>query len=163
MLTASGITDDGRFHLRFERELGHPPAKVWRALTEIDELRRWFVDMLDYERTVFEPQAGAELLFVPRAEYQGMAVGHGVITEVDPPRLLEYTWGDETLRWELEPDSAGGSLLVFTTVFPDRADAAPNAAGWHVGLERLAARLDGLAADLSNLTELEDEYARLLA
>ncbi|ASO22897.1 uncharacterized protein YndB with AHSA1/START domain [Actinoalloteichus hoggarensis] len=163
MLTASGTTDDGRFRLRFERDLHHPPATVWRALTEVDELRRWFVDMLDYERTVFAATPGAELRFVPRAEYAGLPVGLGVVTEAEPPRLLEYTWGDETLRWELTGDGSGGCRLVFTAVFPYRGDAAPNAAGWHVGLERLVAILDGREYDLSGLTELEADYARLFA
>src|SRR3954447_12743839 len=32
----------GRWRLRFERRLAHPPERVWRAITEPDDLRAWF-------------------------------------------------------------------------------------------------------------------------
>lgn len=90
--------------LRFERHLRHPPEKVWRALTEGPELERWFPALVEGEREV-----GAPLSFVTE---EGVAEGR--ITELDPPRVLAYTWGDETLRWELFP-AVGGCLLVLTT------------------------------------------------
>jgi uncharacterized protein YndB with AHSA1/START domain len=39
MLGTLELTDDGRYALRFERTYPHPPAKVWRALTETRHLR----------------------------------------------------------------------------------------------------------------------------
>ena len=33
--------DDGRHRLRFERHLRHPIDRVWRALTEPDEIEAW--------------------------------------------------------------------------------------------------------------------------
>ena len=39
-------TVDNRPALRFERRLAHPIDKVWRAVTEPDELGRWF-DVLE--------------------------------------------------------------------------------------------------------------------
>src|SRR5205085_289579 len=35
-------TSDGRPMLRFERRLEHPPERVWRAITEPEELAHWF-------------------------------------------------------------------------------------------------------------------------
>lgn len=35
-------TIDGRLALRFERTLAHPIERVWRALSEPDELGAWF-------------------------------------------------------------------------------------------------------------------------
>ena len=71
---------------RFERRLPHPPEKVWRALTDARELAGWFPREL----------AGAR-----------------EILESDPPHLLAYRVGDETLRWELSPIPEG-CLLVLT-------------------------------------------------
>jgi hypothetical protein len=31
-----------RAGVRFERRLSHPPERVWRAITERDELAKWF-------------------------------------------------------------------------------------------------------------------------
>ena len=93
---------------RFERRLPHRPEKVWRALTEAEELAHWFPATMDGEREV-----GASLRFAFRDGDEPDA--EGTITECDPPRVLAYTMGTETLRWELSPLPDGGCLLVFTT------------------------------------------------
>ena len=151
------VRDDGRYVLRFERRLAHPPDKVWRALTEPDQLRQWFPTDIDGERKL-----GAKILFVfrddaPRAEDMPELLEHdpedleGEFTEFDPPRLLAYTWGDEDLRWELEP-TADGCRLALTHTFDERSGiphpagprkkAARTAAGWHVCLAALDTLLD---------------------
>jgi len=60
----------------------------------------------------------------------------GVVTDLDPPRLVAYTWGEDHLRWELRPDGAG-TRLVLTQTFADRSGAASFAAGWQGCLEAL--------------------------
>jgi uncharacterized protein YndB with AHSA1/START domain len=42
-VSADAILEDaqGRPTLRFERLLDHPPDRVWLALTQLDQLRRW--------------------------------------------------------------------------------------------------------------------------
>jgi uncharacterized protein YndB with AHSA1/START domain len=148
---------DGKYVLRFERRLAHPPEKVWRALTEPDQLRQWFPTDIEGERKL-----GAKLLFVfrddaPRAEDMPELLEHdpedleGEYTEFDPPRLLAYTWGDEDLRWELEPTEQG-CRLALTHTFDERSGiphpagprkkAARNAAGWDVCLASLETLLD---------------------
>ena len=34
--------DDGRYVLRYERQLRHPPEKVWEALTEPEQIEAWW-------------------------------------------------------------------------------------------------------------------------
>src|SRR5918992_171988 len=121
---------DGRVELRFERRLRHPRENVWRALTDVGELRAWFVEILDYERSRLEFTPGATLEFVAKGD---LPTGRGRVTICEPPRLLEYTWDTETLRFELTPDGAG-CLLVFTNVLPDRDTAAAVDPGWQAGL-----------------------------
>lgn len=67
---------------------------------------------------------------------------------MDGPRTLEYTWDDEVLRWELEPED-GGCRLVSTNTVEDRGATAAIAAGWHAGLEVLEAQPDGRPIDWS--------------
>ncbi|MET0135533.1 MAG: SRPBCC domain-containing protein [Kibdelosporangium sp.] len=142
MLATLGTTGDGRFTLRFERRLGQPRRRVWQALTEPGQLRDWYLDILDFDRFQFSAEPGAELVFPAKGEDY---VGHGVVTAAQPPQLLEHTWDDEILRWELTEDT-----LVFTTVFDDRDFAPRLAGGWHGTLEQLAAMLDGRQADDRN-------------
>ncbi len=127
-LTGSLETIDGRPALRFERRLGHPVERVWRAITDPDELARWFV-------------APVEWTPAPGERFESMEQT-GEITELEAPHRIAYEWGGEQFRFELQPDG-DGCLLVFTHVFDDRALGAQHAAGWEVYLGRLDAHLEG--------------------
>lgn len=134
---------DGRLALRFERPLAHPPERVWRALTEADELRAWFPAIVDIEQRVgaplrFELTEEAKLRFALSDEE---ATSEGEVSSVEPGRQLEYTWAGEVLRWELSSEGEG-CLLVFTTVFGSPEAAAEQGAAWHAALEVLEAFLD---------------------
>jgi uncharacterized protein YndB with AHSA1/START domain len=128
---SSGIlcTVDGRPALRFERRLAHPAERVWRALTEPAELAQWFV---------------APVPAWPAAGEPFEAAGQpGRMVEVDAPRVLSWTWGEERYRFELRPEG-GGCVLTFTHVFDERlGPAAQHAAGWDSYLDRLEALLGG--------------------
>jgi uncharacterized protein YndB with AHSA1/START domain len=128
---------DGRVELRFERWFPHSRDKVWRALTSADELRAWFVEILDYDRSELTFVPGARLSFVA----SGFPSGQGSVVACVPPSLLEYTWDAETLRWELT-EKDDGCQLVFTNTLADGDTAAAVDEGWHVGLKRLADALD---------------------
>ncbi len=121
-------TVDDRPALRFERRLNHPVTRVWRAVTEPDELERWFVAPVDWK-----PEAGEVF------EALGQT---GRITELEPPRVIAWVWGNELFRFDLEP-AGEGCLLVFTHVFDDRALGAQHAAGWETYLHRLDVHLGG--------------------
>jgi uncharacterized protein YndB with AHSA1/START domain len=128
---------DGRVELRFERRFAHSRDKVWRALTESGQLRQWFVEVLDYDRSELSFAPGAALTFVAG----GLPAGRGRVLACEEPALLEYTWDDEILRWELSV-ADGGCLLVFTNVVADGGTAAAVDPGWDLGLKRLADALD---------------------
>ena len=139
------ITLDGQPALRFERRYRHPMARVWRAVTDPDEMARWFPAAVLGDRAV-----GAELVFDDDAQRQeAMEAGEptradgpmfrGRVVVWDPPRRFCFTWGDEELRLELAPDG-DGTTLVFTQLLSHPSVAARNGAGWHACL----AELDGL-------------------
>jgi uncharacterized protein YndB with AHSA1/START domain len=132
-MTQSLSVVDGRNVLRMERRLTHPRGKVWRAVTEPEHMRRWFPAAVEFDAVV-----GGKV----RYSFDGDDGGDGEITALDPPRLFEYTWSGSILRWELTPVD-GGTLLIFTHVFDDRAGAASFAAGWDACIGALGAVLDG--------------------
>ncbi len=49
--------------------------------------------------------------------------------------------GDETLRFELQPDGKG-SVLTFVNTFDELGKAARDAAGWHACLDVLSCHLN---------------------
>jgi len=128
----------GRVRLRFERDLAAPPEAVWRALTDREELAAWFPCDIVAE----EWRSGVLLRFVFR---DGEAPEFsGTVLECDEPRLLAFTWGDETLRFELSR-SGGGTRLVMTDEL-DPPIAARNSAGWELCLDRLNGGVPGEGA-----------------
>ena len=134
-------TIGGKSVLRFERRLAHAPEKVFRAISDPGELRHWFPATMETEL-----RAGAPIRFT--FEDMDVDAPGGEVLEVDPPKLLVYSWGDDVLRWEIVPE-AGGCRLFFSQTIAGggisggRPGTARNAAGWDVCLAGLAARLDG--------------------
>ena len=143
----------GGYQLRFERFLAHPVAKVWAALTDSDALAEWLAPGV------------VELAPGGRARLAFSNVDHlvdGRVVAVNPPRLLEYTWGPNhgSVRWELSPTEAG-TRLVLTHRFPAADESVSFLAGWHTHLELLALALAGRPAPWPwpRWHELHDRYA----
>src|SRR5919109_1665538 len=150
-----------RVGVRFERRLAHPPQRVWRAVTETDELAKWFPARPEIAG---ERRVGAGLTFVYPNNEEPPETGE--IVEYEEPTLFAFTWrpgaeGDpQLLRFELEPDG-DGTRLVFTHELP-RPDSAKVAAGWQLCLDDLELALaDTPRAEFpeGRWVELHEEYA----
>ena len=103
-------TIDGKPAVRFERRYPHPVDRVWRAVTEPDQLAHWFPSAVEVDL-----REGGEMSFTfPGGEMEPM---DGAVTVLDPPRRFAFLWGEEELRIELEPDG-DGCRLHFTHVSP---------------------------------------------
>lgn len=146
--------------LRFERRLSQPVEVVWRAITESDELVHWFPCRVEVD----ELGPGAELTF--RFEHMPLkgapTTMSGRVTDFDPPRLFSFYWGEDHLRFELEPAGDDACVLSLTVLLDSREKAARDGAGWHVCLDRLDARLAGRgeASDGEDWRGLYEEYQR---
>ncbi|ATO17478.1 ATPase [Micromonospora sp. WMMA2032] len=92
--------------------LPHPPAKVWRALTDSDLLERWLMPN-DFRavpghhftfRTVARPGQGFD------------GVVHCEVLELDEPRRLRWAWRggslDTVVTWTLVPEGRGTRLFL---------------------------------------------------
>ena len=88
------------------RELRHPPARVWEALTDPAELSEWAPFDTDRNLGAVGPvkltTVGAPTPLVSETQ----------VTRADAPRELEYSWGGNDIRWELEPLEGGGTRLT---------------------------------------------------
>ncbi len=143
--------------LTFERRLSHPVDRVWRAITEPGELQYWFPSKV----VAAELRAGAEMTF----EFEDMPLDApssmgGSVTDFAPPRLFAFYWGEDHLRFELDPaDDPEACTLSLTVQLGARDKAARDAAGWHVCLDRLESRLgeDGARGEWR---DYYDEYQR---
>jgi uncharacterized protein YndB with AHSA1/START domain len=125
--------EDGRWQLRFTRTFPHSREKVWRAITNPDDLARWFPTTIDGDRA-----AGARLRFTFPQD-QALAMD-GQMLAFEPESVMELQWGPDVIRIELRPVPGGTELTLLDTL-EARGKAARDGAGWHVCLDSLEAAL----------------------
>jgi uncharacterized protein YndB with AHSA1/START domain len=133
MTDATLLTDRARPAVRLERHLPDPPAVVWQALTEREQLRSWFPCDVIVDGGRWE--VGATITFPFPPEVLDLTLT-GEVLEVDEPSVLAFSWGEDTLRFELSREGEG-TRLVLVDELPANS-AARNAAGWENCLDRLA-------------------------
>ena len=123
-----------------ERELSHPPEKIWRALTESQLINQWLM------QNDFEPVVNHS--FKLRADWGSVDCR---VLAVDPPRTVSYTWAayglESFVTWTLTPTSTGTRLRMEHAGFrPDQEQAYKGAGyGWQNflgNLERVVAELN---------------------
>jgi uncharacterized protein YndB with AHSA1/START domain len=128
-----------------------PVSAVWEAITDRENMRRWFFE----EMTDFRPVVGFETEFTHHHEGQDY-VHQWKVTEVVPERKITYGWryrgypGDSSVTWELY-GVPGGTRLRLThkgqETFPQDNPVFSRAscrAGWEYLLhESLASFLKG--------------------
>jgi uncharacterized protein YndB with AHSA1/START domain len=129
-----------------EREIAHPPEKIWRALTQPHLVEEWLM------KSDFKPVAGHRFDF--RADWG--AVDCQVLA-VEPNRALSYSWNvtrddaanglTSVVTWTLTPTGTGTRLRMEQSGFrPDQPRFYQGAkSGWRqflAKLEQVLARLD---------------------
>ena len=88
----------------FERTFNAPVGRVWKALTDVEEMRQWYFNLKQ-----FKAEVGFEFEFV--VEHEGTTYHHLCkVTEVIPQKKIAYTWrykgheGDSLVTFELFTD-----------------------------------------------------------
>lgn len=123
-----------------EREMPHPPEKIWRALTQSPLIEEWLM------KNDFQPVVGHR--FNLRADWG--AVDCQVLA-VESNKTLSYTWAahglESVVTWSLTPTSTGTLLRMEQSGFrPDQQQAYQGAKdGWQrffTTLEQVLARID---------------------
>jgi uncharacterized protein YndB with AHSA1/START domain len=126
--------------VRFERTFPHSAGEVWDAITDPARLAQWFPTTVDFH----ELRVGASIAF--RFEEDRFPPMSGAFREVQPPRRLSFTWGDDLLTFELsERDRGAACRLAFSVVLDSADKAARDAAGWDDCLDMLDLVISGEA------------------
>jgi len=136
---ASGakIQKDGeKWTLILVRELRHSPEKVWLALTDPAHLREWAPFDADKSLATAGNTVKLTTVGTPTA-----MVAESTVTRADAPKLLEYNWGGNDIRWQLEPLGNGTRLTLWHNI--DRRYISMGAAGWHICFDVLGRLLEG--------------------
>jgi uncharacterized protein YndB with AHSA1/START domain len=125
------------YTITFERRSKHPPARLWRAITDADDVSRWMA----YPARIDLRVGGDYFVDFSRTNEGEL---DGVIVKLQPERLLRYAWGTSVVEWAIEPEGAGSRHVFLQTglAFRPIPDEEGLAAGWHVWLEDLEQYLD---------------------
>jgi uncharacterized protein YndB with AHSA1/START domain len=123
-----------------EREIPHPPERIWRALTQPHLIEEWLM------KSDFKPVVDHRFKF--SADWGSV---DSQVLAVEPNRVLSYTWGamglESVVTWTLTPTSAGTRLRMEHSGFrPDQQQAYQGAQyGWKkffAALEQTLAQLE---------------------
>ena len=123
-----------------EREIAHPPERIWRALTQPHLIEEWLL------KNDFEPAVGHR--FGLRADWGAVDCQ---VLELEPNKTLSYTWvsmGLESIvTWTLTPSGTGTHLRMEQSGFLASQEQAFQGAqyGWQRffgNLEQVLANTD---------------------
>ena len=127
-----------------EREMPHPPEKLWRALTQPHLMEEWLM------KNDFKPVVGHH--FNLRGEWGGVLDCE--VLAIEPQRSLAYTWNfshedaafdlRSVVTFTLTPTSAGTHLRVEQAGFSPTQKQAYG--GAHAGWKQFFNKLDEVLA-----------------
>ena len=140
------MTDTATRSIFVEREMPHPPEKIWRALTTSALIADWLM------ANDFAPEVGHRFQFRATPVPGWSGITNCEVTEVDPPRRLAYSWGDGSesasglrtlVTWTLSPTANGTMVRMEQSGFRPEDEGGYQAmrGGWPrilAGLERVA-------------------------
>ena len=133
-----------------EREMPHPPERVWRALTQGALIEEWLM------RNDLQPVVGHRFNFrgTPMPHWNGVVDCQVLV--VEPSQRLSYSWnasGEETagvlktvVTWTLTPTKGGVLVRMEQPGF--RAEDEANYQGANYGWQRYIGGLERVAAGL---------------
>ncbi|RDK07511.1 SRPBCC family protein [Cupriavidus lacunae] len=123
-----------------ERDLPHPPEKIWRALTQPQLIQEWLM------ANDFQPVVDHR--FKLSADWGAVDC---LVLAVEPHKTLTYTWDayglESVVTWTLTPTGTGTLLRMEQAGFrPDQRQAYQGAkGGWpqfFTALEQVLARIE---------------------
>ena len=149
------------YTVRFERESKHSAARLWKALTDADEVSAW----MDYPASIDLRPGGRWYVDFSKTDEGDL---DGIVVRAEPERLLTYLWGLSVCEWTIAPATAGCTYTFVQAglALRDIDDEEGLAAGWHVFFDQLDLHLDGqpiIRADqMAKWNELKPPYRERL-
>ena len=134
-----------------EREMPHPPEKIWRALTQAPLIEEWLM------KNDFQPVLGHRFNFraTPMPQWNGVTDCEVLI--VEPNKRLSYSWNSSgegaanglktVVTWTLTPTKGGTHVRMEQSGFRPEDGGFYQGAGY--GWQRFIGGLERVTAGLS--------------
>ena len=122
-----------------EREIAHPPEKIWRALTQPHLIAEWLM------KTDFVAEVGHRFAF--REDWGTVDCE---VLEIEANRSLSYRWDamglESVVTWTLTPSGAGTHLRMEQTGF--RRDQEQAYQGAKFGWAKFFGKLEAVLGEI---------------
>jgi len=138
------MTTEAPRTLVIEKEMSHPPEKIWRALTQGALIKEWLMD------NDFQPVVGHKFNFrsTPNPHWDGIIQSEVLV--VEPNQKLSYTWSSlglvTVVVWTLTATGGGTLVRMEQSGFRTDQDQAYQGAnyGWRKFVSLLEKVVNGL-------------------
>jgi uncharacterized protein YndB with AHSA1/START domain len=128
--------------LSFEFDLAHPPAKVWRAITDPELLAEWLLPVVEQK---LQLEKGASFTLQTQAYPPWDGTVNCRFVEIEPQKKLSYAWVvghmeiDTVVTFTLTPTATGTRLSLEHSGFkPEQKGAfGGQRYGWNMMGEKL--------------------------
>ncbi|MGF7016242.1 SRPBCC family protein [Ornithinibacillus bavariensis] len=117
----------------FHRHINSPLEDVWAMLTTNEKLALWFDEL----RVVDLEKGGYFSFNLGNGTFEKMT-----ITDYIDHTVLEFTWGDDLVRFELKEVDMACQLLLKETINKLTPHTPKDLAGWHVCLDVITSILN---------------------
>ena len=130
--------------LVIEKELSHPPEKIWRALTQGPLIKEWLME------NDFQPVVGHKFSFrsTPTPHWNGVVDSEVLV--VEPDKKLSYSWSSlglvSVVVWTLVATSGGTLVRMEQSGF--RPDQEASYQGANYGWRKFIGALERVVAGL---------------
>jgi uncharacterized protein YndB with AHSA1/START domain len=147
--------------IRIVRDYPHPPARVWRAVTDPELVARWTVSGRSGRPVGFAPTVGTKFQFIGKPVPGWRGIVDCEVLDVDEPKLLRYTWrGGEnesptTVTYRIEPQPDGTRFIFEHTGFTGLGGFFMAKILGAVRTKMLSVGLPALLDDMANTAEPE--------
>jgi uncharacterized protein YndB with AHSA1/START domain len=138
------MTTDATRSVVIEKELPHPPEKIWRALTEGPLIKEWLME------NDFQPAVGHKFTLRSKPVPNWNGIIDCEVLVVEPNKKLSYSWGA----------FGQGTVVIFTLVATKdgtlvrmehsgfRPDQEANYKGAQYGWQKFLGGLERVVAEL---------------
>jgi uncharacterized protein YndB with AHSA1/START domain len=132
-------------NIEISKQIDATPERAFRALTDADELARWFVSSAESD-----PRTGGD--YALTFEFEDESQNHtyaGQYDEVTPGQLVRYPWngafGDTTVEFSVRPSGDGADVRLVHSGWTEEAAASRerHEEGWRFLLDNLELYLTG--------------------
>ncbi|KPU42935.1 hypothetical protein OXPF_37040 [Oxobacter pfennigii] len=154
--------------LTFKRHFKADKERLWWAVSDCQGALLWLNPVDKLELTV-----GGAFSIRTYDENNPSAWTSGIVTEVEPPNVLEYTWNQgpygggpamqSKVRYKLEPKFDGTTLTITHVLYDTAGDkyAVTFLANWHMHLDALTQVLSGKYQNFAEYIERRAEESGL--